>query len=195
MAGLAVPLGGLLKSMPPLRAYTWDIAGSMAGIAAFTVLSGLGTGPIAWFLVLGVLLLLGGLAAGHPTGIARHWRDVRGDPRRPRRRLEQGQIWSPYYRIDQYDSGGITAIDVNGIPHQAMWPLDEALRQPMYGQVYDWFPDRTFDNVLIVGRVRAPMSRSPWRRARSTSTPWRSTRRSRRSGSRRTRSIRTTTRG
>jgi hypothetical protein len=151
MASLAVPLGGLLKSMPPLRAYTFDIAGSMAGIAAFTVLCGLGTGPIAWFLVLGVLLLLGGLAAG-----VRRASFITGMTfavtvlvllvtARP------GQIWSPYYRIDQYQSDGINAIDVNGIPHQVMWPVEKALAIAMYGQVYNWFPDRTFNNVLIVG--------------------------------------------
>ena len=151
MAGLAVPLGGLLKSMPPLRAYTWDIAGSMAGIAAFTVLSGLGTGPVVWFLVLGVLLLLGGLAAGirraslltAVTFVASVLVVIAA--------AKPGQVWSPYYRIDQYESAGINAIDVNGIPHQGMWPVERALSEPMYGQVYDWFPDRTFDNVLIVG--------------------------------------------
>ena len=60
------------------------------------------------------------------------------------------QTWSPYYRIDEYDSGGIKAVDVNGIPHQALWPTDLA-RGPFYEQVYRWFPDRTFDRVLIVG--------------------------------------------
>ena len=60
------------------------------------------------------------------------------------------QTWSPYYRIDEYDSGGIKAIDVDGIPHQALWPTDGAL-SPFYEQVYRWFPDRTFDRVLIVG--------------------------------------------
>jgi SAM-dependent methyltransferase len=64
--------------------------------------------------------------------------------------MPPGQVWSPYYRIDQYDSNGIQAINVNGIPHQAMWPLDRAT-DPFYEQVYRWFPDRTYDNVLIVG--------------------------------------------
>ena len=49
MATLALPLGPLLKSMPPLRAYAIDIAGSMAGIAAFTLLSAAGTDPLVWF--------------------------------------------------------------------------------------------------------------------------------------------------
>jgi SAM-dependent methyltransferase len=151
MAGLAVPLGGLLKSMPPLRAYTWDIAGSMAGIAAFTVLSGLGTSPVAWFLLLGVLLLLGGLAAGIRRASILTAVTFAATVLVVIVAAKPGQSWSPYYRIDQYESGGINAIGVNGIPHQGMWPVDRALEEPMYGQVYDWFPDRTFDNVLIVG--------------------------------------------
>lgn len=151
MAGLAVPLGRLLTSMRPLRAYAWDISGSMAGIAAFTLLSALGTPPLAWFLVLGALLALGGLSAGLSRlsivtvvtfGATIAVIALTAKP---------GQIWSPYYRIDLYDSGGIEAIDVNGIPHQAMLPVRQAVDQPMYGQVYDWFPDRTFDNVLIIG--------------------------------------------
>ena len=43
------------------------------------------------------------------------------------------------------------ALHVNGIPHQAMWNVDEPPEDDFYGQVYRWFPDRTFDNVLIVG--------------------------------------------
>jgi hypothetical protein len=65
-------------------------------------------------------------------------------------RTPGGQSWSPYYRIDQYDSTGIGSINVNGIPHQAMWPVDR-LEDPFYEQVYRWFPERTFDDVLIVG--------------------------------------------
>ena len=45
MATLALPLGPLLKSMPPLKAYGIDITGSLAGIASFTILSALGTEP------------------------------------------------------------------------------------------------------------------------------------------------------
>src|SRR5687768_5205871 len=55
-ASLALPLGPLLKSMPPLRAYAIDIIGSMVGIAAFTVLSASGTSPVVWFTVAAVLV-------------------------------------------------------------------------------------------------------------------------------------------
>ena len=32
-----------------------------------------------------------------------------------------------------------------------LWRVDDALEQPFYGQVYEWFPGRTFGNVLIIG--------------------------------------------
>ena len=53
MATLALPLGGLLRSLPPLRAYAVDISGSLAGIAGFGLLSA------AWA---GFALTLTGLA-------------------------------------------------------------------------------------------------------------------------------------
>jgi SAM-dependent methyltransferase len=150
MAGLAVPLGKLLTSMPPLKAYSIDIMGSMTGIALFSVLSASGTPPIVWFAVVVALSSLGGLA----TGVSRRSLVTAGSligvlalvvVSTPR-----DQSWSPYYRIDEYVSDGIRAIDVNGIPHQALWPLDR-MTDPFYEQVYRWFPDRTFDDVLIVG--------------------------------------------
>ena len=39
---------------------------------------------------------------------------------------------------------------MNGIPHQALWPADGPLR-PFYEQIYRWFPERTYDDVLVVG--------------------------------------------
>ena len=64
MAALALPVGGLLRSMPPLRAYAFDILGSMAGIAAFTLLSWVGVGPVGWLVVIALLALLLGLSRG-----------------------------------------------------------------------------------------------------------------------------------
>src|SRR5256714_4532190 len=56
------PLGVLLQQVtPPLRAYAFDIGGSLAGIAAFFVLSWFEQAPVVWFagLVLITLLLAG----------------------------------------------------------------------------------------------------------------------------------------
>jgi SAM-dependent methyltransferase len=135
--------------MPPLRAYAFDIAGSMIGIAAFVGLSAAETPPVVWFSVLAFLVIL--LAAG--TGIS-----ARRVPSLIAlvaviwlARSAAGQIWSPYYRIDTYTGGnGQTYINVNGIPHQALHPVSGD-KEPFYDQLYKWFPDRTYGNVLIVG--------------------------------------------
>ncbi len=151
MAGLALPLGGLLTSMPPLRAYAIDIIGSMSGIAAFSVLSALGTTPVAWFSVVGIMLALMGLGVGLTRWSALTAIAMVGVVGLSVGAQAGGDVWSPYYRLSEYTGdGGLHAIDANGVPHQAMLPVDQA-RQTFYEQIYRWFPDRHFGNVLIVG--------------------------------------------
>src|SRR3990170_148860 len=58
------PFGPLLPSLPPLKAYSIDIVGSMTGVALFTVLSATGTPPIVWFATVAVLASLMGLGTG-----------------------------------------------------------------------------------------------------------------------------------
>lgn len=150
MTALALPLGPLLKSMPPLRAYAIDIGGSMAGIAGFTALSAGGTDPFVWFLVASVLLLLLALGTG-PT----IWSALSGAAMLAVLVLSfnasrGGDLWSPYYRIDTYTAGGRLNINVNGIPHQALHPVN-ARKEEFYEQVYRWFPGRRYERVLIVG--------------------------------------------
>ena len=150
MAAISLPLGSLLASMPPLRAYAIDIVGSMTGIAALSVLSALQTGPAVWFAVAAVVL--GVLALG--SGVTR-WSIVSGAflaatvvisaVQQP-----PGTAWSPYYRVSE-QPGGILGINVNGIPHQTLWPADDPRKEGFYEQVYRWFPDRRFERVLIVG--------------------------------------------
>ena len=122
MATLALPLGPLLRSMAPLRAYAVDISGSMAGIAAFALVSLAATPPGVWFSVVAVLLLLLALGRG-PTiwsavgGVAMA-AVVFGGFLNP---TNLTQVWSPYYRIDIFpDNHGTEHLSVNGIPHQAM---------------------------------------------------------------------------
>src|SRR6476661_9728 len=94
---LARPLGRLLNALPPLQAYAIDIAGSLAGIAVFFMMSYLALPPLVWFALLALALL--------PL-------------LRPREiwlalpcllitlfvvfRLGIGSFWSPYYRIQVY---------------------------------------------------------------------------------------------
>ena len=153
MAVLAIPLGPLLRSMSPLRAYSVDIGGSMAGIAAFAAMSWLQTTPGAWFALLACLLLVAALGTG-PTlwsvagGVAMAAVMIGGllSP------ANVTQVWSPYYRIDVYpDASGTLGLSVNGIPHQSLWSAANPSKNAFYDQVYRWFPDRTFDQVLVVG--------------------------------------------
>ncbi len=152
LATLALPLGPLLKSMWPLKAYAIDIIGSMSGIAAFAVLSALGTDPIVWFVVAFALV------AAVEVGRTRfRWALINSAvlgavvvlvlaQARP------NEIWSPYYRIDFFrDSTGLEHLTVDGIPHQALHPVDQPNKEEFYEQVYRWFPERTFPRVLIIG--------------------------------------------
>jgi SAM-dependent methyltransferase len=153
MAALAIPLGPLLRSMPPLQAYGWDIVGSMLGIAGFTIVSAAGTPPIVWFAIATVLVALllvgspsGGLllripaAAGLAIVVFLSYGATSG-----------GEIWSPYYRINTYLGENRTLyVNVNGIPHQALHPV-AAEKEQFYDQLYKWFPGRSYPEVLIVG--------------------------------------------
>ena len=157
MASLAIPLGPLLRSMPPLQAYGWDIVGSMLGIAAFTILSAAGTPPIVWFTVASILVGL--LIVGSRIG----WLSI---PSFASLALvlfitasasTADEVWSPYYRINTYRGASTEAapngelyVNVNGIPHQALHRVD-APKEQFYDQLYKWFPGRTYDEVLIVG--------------------------------------------
>jgi len=152
MASLAIPLGPLLKSMPPLQAYAWDIAGSMAGIAGFTSLAAAGTSPVLWFAIVAILTTLllvsteGRLLVRLPAVAALMAVVVIA-----LNNVSPTERWSAYYRIDTWrDANGLEYINVNGITHQAMWPV-EAKKEPFYDQLYRWWPDRTYPEVLIVG--------------------------------------------
>jgi len=153
MAALALPLGPLLRSRPPLEAYAFDIAGSLIGIAGFTILSAAGTPPLVWFTAAAVLVVAVNAGAGLRIGTV-----VSAAAFVVILFLANGQtlknpseIWSPYYRIDTYyNAAGQLSINVNGIPHQTIHQVNGP-QESFYTQIYRWFPDRTYQNVLIVG--------------------------------------------
>ncbi|HEY8199338.1 MAG TPA: hypothetical protein VIF44_06165, partial [Candidatus Limnocylindrales bacterium] len=151
MAALALPLGPLFRAMRPLHAYAIDIVGSMTGIIGFTALSAAGTNPVVWFSVLAVLVLLMALGGGITPWSFMAGAAMLGVIYAVVIQAGSGDIWSPYYRITTYPlSDGTLNVNVNGIPHQALHPVD-APKEPFYEQVYEWFPGRTYDDVLIVG--------------------------------------------
>ncbi|MET1231755.1 MAG: spermidine synthase [Candidatus Limnocylindrales bacterium] len=160
MAALALPLGPLFRAMRPLHAYAIDIVGSMVGILGFTALSAAGTNPVVWFIVVAILVLLIALGGGMTAWSIVGGLAMVGVIYAVAIQAGSGDIWSPYYRITTYRlSDGVLNVNVNGIPHQALHPLVDpthrdgspAPKEPFYDQVYEWFPGRTFDDVLIVG--------------------------------------------
>jgi spermidine synthase len=139
-------MGRELSGRLPLRAYVINLLGSLAGVAAFAVVSWLELPPSVWFGVataaalpfvvqdrrwlaaVNIVLLAGSLAIVH--------------------RMELGSLWSPYYRITIFQDKADTVVEVNHIFHQSMAPV--AQKEYFYQWPYTVFGD-TFDEVLILG--------------------------------------------
>jgi spermidine synthase len=142
---LARPLGYLLTALPPLQAYATDILGSLAGTAAFFLISYFSLPPLVWFLalVLALLLLLPRQEALFALPFLLGALIVTF-------RLGLNSYWSPYYRIQVYPSqSGGYIVNVNSINHQEMTTYLN--KETFYFRVYDLFKDRVFANVLVVG--------------------------------------------
>src|SRR3984893_716538 len=111
---LSRAFGKLFSELHPLTAYTYDIIGSLAGIAAFSAMSYFSLPPLAWFSILSALLLL--LSAKRTVlfvavVLAATLVEVG--------RLQAGAYWSPYYKIliSPAVPNGYT-VSVNDIGHQ-----------------------------------------------------------------------------
>ena len=160
-ATLAQRMGREMAQLPPLRAYTVNLAGSLAGVAALGVISWLELPPVVWFAVAfaaAVPLLLTPEVTPDPAAAAAAWRPplalvavnlvllaaslgiVYG--------MARGAIWSPYYKITVSQQGPDTVVEVNNIFHQSMAPVEQ--KEYFYQWPYDVFGD-TFQDVLILG--------------------------------------------
>jgi Spermine/spermidine synthase domain len=142
---LARSFGKLFSQLKPLTAYTFDIIGSLAGIAAFSAMSYFSLPPLAWFSILAILVLL--LSAKRTVlfvaiVLAATLIEVG--------RLQVGAYWSPYYKIilrpARYNG---YIVDVNGTGHQAMIPWQ--YKEPFYKEVYRIFGSGSFHHALILG--------------------------------------------
>jgi len=154
MAMIADGVARTFATFEPLEAYRLDILGSIIGIAAFSLLSFLGTPPIAWAVVVGacfVVLLLPGatLLHGLQQGVAvlalimLLWIESTS----PR------TYWSPYYKVSlRTGPEGTYDVQVNGIPHQ--WIDSTAQRfvtEPLYFAPYQRAPENRLNRVLVIG--------------------------------------------
>ena len=150
---LAQRMGREMTSLPALPSYTWNVAGSLAGVIVLGVISWAELPPSVWFGIATAasipLLLsaepglappnraLAGLAVAAlvvTTGVVHQ--------------SSADTIWSPYYKIVVRQQGSDTVVEVNNIFHQSMAPLEQ--KEYFYQWPYAVFGD-TFDNVLVLG--------------------------------------------
>jgi hypothetical protein len=139
-------LGTLLHELPPLKAYATDIVGSLAGIAAFALLSFLSLQPVFWFAVfLLVSWPLVPVGARLTSGAA--WAVVLVAVFY----FGGGDVWSPYYRIivKPAANGDGYAFWVNNIGHQQASSYN--LRENFYFRPYDLLGGKPYRNALIIG--------------------------------------------
>jgi Spermine/spermidine synthase domain len=118
-------IGERLAMLEPLRGYGVNLAGSLAGIAAFTAISFLGLPPVVWVLIgvaatlpffiherwtiAGFALLVCAMAIFQPEAAANHYYEQAGRP------FLWRTFWSPYYRITLHE-----------VPPPSGWPRPRA---------------------------------------------------------------------
>jgi SAM-dependent methyltransferase len=146
-AALAQRMAKEMTELPPLRAYTINLAGSLAGVAAFALTSWLEAPPTMWFLI--------AFGAAAPLLRSQRWGAasvgavlclVAAVPLVAD--MQRGTIWSPYYKITLKQQGRETVVEVNNIWHQSMAPV--GTKEYFYQWPYMVFGD-TFKDVLILG--------------------------------------------
>ncbi len=152
MAGFGQAVARLFVTFEPLKAYRLDVFGSIAGTAAFTLLSFLELPPVAWGVIAagGLALLLG--------RSARWWQYAAAAVVVIMLAVESAvphQQWSPYYKISAQLSGKAHPalyVSANNIPYQAARSLTVLHQQKkFYFYPYQHVTRSALKNVLIVG--------------------------------------------
>ncbi|MGH8248495.1 MAG: spermidine synthase, partial [Gammaproteobacteria bacterium] len=158
-AALGSRVGRAFTLFEPLQAYSYDIGGSLLGIALFTLQSMVASGPQTWVLT-GLLLLCVGYLAADPEGEA--VRTVvklalagacvivllqsadRGSP----------TVWSTYQKLtlEKDSDGRETVLYANGIVHQFLHSV-ETVKDTFYETPYQLARQAGtgLDRVLIIG--------------------------------------------
>ena len=136
----------LAAARPPLRGYTINLLGSLAGVALFALLSWLQLPPAAWFAVAGAAAIP--LLIDRRTAVTAVNVGLLAASVFVVYRMERGSLWSPYYKITVSQDRNDTVVEVNNIFHQSMAPIDK--KEYFYQWPYAVFGDH-FDDVLILG--------------------------------------------
>ena len=149
--GLGQIMGRAFDAIPNrVAAYTIDVLGSLAGIAAFFVMAWFELSPVVWFIPIVLLLVhfagwrrpvqvAGALAVYGLAAIGAHGLTAHGEA-----------YWSPYYKVSY--TPRMQAIATNEIGHQNMVAVNQL--GPAYLMPYLLMRDagsKPFDDVMIIG--------------------------------------------
>lgn len=166
MVGPGQELGRALDRLPNrVEAYTFNILGSLAGIAVFAIFSRRELSPFWWFLVIVLGLGYYSVAPNRVKWSAKAWAVVclslvlviaswtTGTKKENGRQVGQ-HLWSPYYRID-YTYFPVKNISVNLIGHQQMVSTQDTHTPALaYALPYLFERDtggKPFEDALIIG--------------------------------------------
>jgi Spermine/spermidine synthase domain len=149
MAGFGQAVARVFVGFRPLSAYRLDILGSIAGIAAFSLLSFLDQPPATWGIVIGLGL------AGLLWPQVRWWQVAAVAGVIALLCVESfttGQIWTPYNKILLSPASGDApnvSVTANNIPYQTIHPLSTMSK--FYFLAYEHVTKQNLSNVLIIG--------------------------------------------
>lgn len=156
MTGPGLLVAQCFLELPRLDAYRYDLVGSLAGTVLFAVMSFLSAPPVVWsvFLVVATVALVPAprwivaLSLAAFVGVLAIG-------------TVQGDIWSPYYKIQTTESTLTTAdgskypaigVLANGVPHQSIVPIEARLKKESFYPIpYQRIPDNGVGDVLVVG--------------------------------------------
>ncbi len=152
LAGPAEVVGRCFGRLPALKAYRYDLLGSLSGIVAFSALSFSRAPSVAWgaIAVAAYLALAGRKGLWVPAAASLVLLgNLTYETTRP------GVSWSPYYKVTTSPAGddGFLLIKANGVPHQLMAPAAWKVEQgeKIYQAPYLRLPRNKLGDVLIVG--------------------------------------------
>jgi SAM-dependent methyltransferase len=155
MTGPGELVGRCFLTLPRLDAYRWDLIGSLLGITAFATVSFLRAPSLVWGLIVVVLTVVV-LGPARSTRAAAAGAGAVVVGMLLTETLTAGVSWSPYYKVETVsrtlDGTPLTAVLVNGIPHQNIAALATRLRfEPQYSLPYQRTTRTTAGDVLVVG--------------------------------------------
>jgi SAM-dependent methyltransferase len=153
---LGYAMGREFKKFPALHAYAINTAGSLAGLLVFSLLSYFSTPPIIWFSLGGLLylfltgkqqsLVVSTICLGLIFFLVQNLYQ------------KDHEIWSPYYKINQYSESNLTTINVNGSLHQYMINFSPSpnIKNPFANDVKQQYQlpyrfAKSWEDVLILG--------------------------------------------